>query len=107
MLLNIFNTGITYTAAIIEDALGYVQSGLDWIASQAGWLQLVVYALVAILVLVGLFTILKKAIKAILVIAVLGAIVYVLDMQGIINLQSIIDQVTGLFSALIFKGTII
>lgn len=107
MLFNIFSTGMTYTASIIDDALGYVDSGLSWINSKPAWLQLVVFAVVAIFILVGLFTVLKKAIKAILVIAVLGAIVYVLDMQGIIDLQGIIDQVTGLFSALVFKGTLI
>jgi len=101
MLHNTLALIVTYNLAIIDDILGFVNSGFSWINSQASWMQLVIYAVVIIFILVGFFAFLKKFIKAFLVIAVLGGIVYVLNMQGIINAQSIIDQVTGLFGALV------
>ena len=99
MLYNTF-----YTADILTDILDIVGSGLNWVSSQATWLQLAIYVVAAILVLVGFFTVVKKLFKAVLVIAVLAGIVYVLDLQGIISIQGILDQVLGLFQALIFKG---
>ena len=101
MLYNALTTIVTYNLAIIDDILGYANSGFSCIGSQASWMQLVIYAVVIIFILVGFFTFLKKFIKAFLVIAVLGGLVYVLNMKGIINVQSIIDQVTGLFGGLI------
>jgi hypothetical protein len=97
MLYTALATIVTYNLTIIDDILGYVDSGFSWIDSQAAWMQLVIYAIVIIFILIGFFAFLKKFVKAFLVIAVLGGIVYVLNMQGIINIQSIIDQITGLF----------
>jgi hypothetical protein len=101
MLYNALATIITYNLTIIDDILGYVDSGFSWIDSQETWMQLVIYAVVIIFILIGLFAFMKKFIKAFLVIAVLGGIVYVLNMQGIINIQSIIDQITGLLGVVI------
>lgn len=101
MLYNTLAMIITYNLTIIDDMLSYVDSGFSWVDSQATWMQLIIYVVVIIFILIGLFTFLKKFIKAFLVIAVLGGIVYVLNMQGIINIQSIIDQITGLFGAII------
>ncbi|MBI9009579.1 MAG: hypothetical protein JEZ05_06060 [Tenericutes bacterium] len=102
MLYKALATIVTYNLTIIDDVLAYVNSGFSWIETQATWMQLVIYAVAIIFILVGLFTFLKKFIKAFLVIAILGGIVYVLDMQGIISIQGIIDQVTGLLGV-IFK----
>ena len=103
MLYNALATIVTYNLAIMDDILGYVDSGFSWIETQATWMQLVIYAIVIIFILIGLFTFLKKFIKAFLVIGVLGGIVYVLNMQGIINIQDIIEQITGLLGGTIFR----
>ncbi len=100
MLYNALALIVTYNLTIIDDILGYADSGFSWIGSQASWMQLVIYVVIIIFILIGFVTFLKKSIKAFLIIAVLGGIVYVLNMQGIINVQSIIDQVTGLFGVL-------
>lgn len=95
-----------YTANILDDILGIVGNGINWISTQATWLQLVIYLIAAILVLVGFFTIIKKFIKAFLVIAILVGIVYVLDLQGIIDIQGLLDSVLGIFQTLIIKGSL-
>lgn len=100
MLFNTLATFGVLTLGIIESILAYVDSGLSWIASQAGWLQLVIYAVAVILILIGLFQFLKKFIKAFLVIAVIGGILYVLNLEGILDISGIIDQVTSLFGYL-------
>ena len=64
---------------MIEQALSYVDQGLDFIASlQPDWLQLVVYLAVAIFLLVGFFVFIKKFMKAFFVLAILGGGVYYL-----------------------------
>lgn len=100
MLFNTLATVGVLTLGIIESILTYVDSGLTWIASQASWLQLVIYAVAVILILIGLFTFLKKFIKAFLVIAIIGGILYVLDLQEILDISGIIDQITSLFGFL-------
>lgn len=85
------------TLGIIGDILAYVDSALSTISSQAEWLQLVIYLVVAIFILIGLFQFLKKFVKAFLVIAVIGGILYVLNLEGIINISGIIDQIMSLF----------
>lgn len=64
---------------MIEQALSYVDQGLDFIASlQPDWLQLVVYLAVVIFLLVGFFVFIKKFMKAFFVLAILGGGLYYL-----------------------------
>lgn len=96
-----------YTASILDDILDIIGNGINVVSAQATWLQLVIYLVAAILILVGFFTIIKKFIKAFLVIAIIGGIVYVLDLQGIIDIQGLLDSVLGIFQTLIIKGSLI
>ena len=58
---------------IIEQALGYVDQGLTFIANlEPDWMQLVVYFAIAIFLLIGFFVFIKKFIKAFFVLAILG-----------------------------------
>lgn len=100
MLSNGVAVTSAYTLDILTDILSYVQSGLNWVATQAQWLQLVIWAGAAIFIIIGLFTFLKKAIKVFFVLAIIAGIVYVLDMQNIIDIQGLLGQFTGAFSLL-------
>jgi len=96
-----------YTLAegnIIDQILGYVDQGLDFVNGQATWLQLVIYAFLVIFVLVGFFVFIKKFIKLFLVLAVLGAGVYYLWTQTSV-LDFLKDLIEG-FSAFITSTTL-
>lgn len=99
MLYNAFAAFSFYTLGILEDVLAYVDQGLSWVAAQATWLQLVIWLVVVIFILVGFFAFLKKFIKAFLVIAVIAGILYVLNLQGILDINDIISKITNLFGA--------
>ncbi len=86
-------------ANIIDQILGYVDQGLDFIAGQATWLQLVIYAFIAIFILVGFFIFIKKFIKVFIVLAILGGGVYYLWTQTSV-LDFIKEFING-FSAFI------
>lgn len=92
----------TYTLDILTDILGYVDLGLQWVASQTTVLQLVIWLAAVILIVIGLFVFLKKSIKVFIIIAIIAGVVYVLDMQGVIDIQGLISQVTGAFTAFVF-----
>lgn len=92
----------TYTLDILTDILGYVDLGLQWVASQTAVLQLVIWLAAVILIVIGLFVFLKKSIKVFIIIAIIAGVVYVLDMQGVIDIQGLISQVTGAFTAFVF-----
>lgn len=70
-----------------------VYTYLDWVRSQADWLQWVIYGVAALLVLVGFFTIIKKFIKVFFVIAILGGGVFYLWTQ-----TSVLDSVKEFIS---------
>ncbi len=95
MLFDIFYTA-NFLTDIFTDILGFVSDGLSWVGQQADWMQVALYAAAALLILIGLFTLLKKIIKFVLVVAILGGVVYLLDAAEIINIQSILDSITGL-----------
>lgn len=100
MLTNTLSLISVYTMDIIGDILAYVDQGLLWVSVQEAWVQLVIWGVAAILILIGLFTFLKKAIKVFLVLAVIGGILYLLNMAEIIDINSIIESVTGAFAAI-------
>ena len=69
------------TATFIDDILGYVNQGLNFVAGQSAVMQVVIYAAVVIFVLVGFFVFISKFIKVFLVLGVLGGVVYYLWFQ--------------------------
>ncbi len=77
------------TAGIIETIetfVGpYITQGIDLLTGLAVWLQAAVLAGAAILILIGLFTFIKKTYKMILVLAVIGAIGYFLYTSGTLD----------------------
>jgi len=85
-------SSFVFTATIIdtiESFVGpYITQGIDLLTGLAVWLQAAVLAGAAILILIGLFTFIKKTYKMILVLAVIGAIGYFLYTSG--TLDSII-----------------
>jgi len=96
-----------YTLAetnFIDQILGYVDQGLQFISDQATWLQLVIYVFVAIFVLVGFFVFIKKFIKVFIVLAILGGGVYYLWTQTSV-LDFIKTFIDG-FSAFITSTTL-
>ncbi len=101
MLINTLSLISVYTMDILTDILSYIDLGLLWVSVQETWVQLVIWAVVAILILIGLFAFLKKAIKVFLVIAVIGGILYLLNMAEVINIQEIINSITGAFGAFV------
>jgi len=85
-----------YTLAtdnFVDQILDYVDQGLSFVADQAGWLQLVIYACAALFVLIGFFVFIKKFIKVFIVLAVLAGGVYYLWTQ-----TSVLDSVKDLIN---------
>ena len=103
MLMNTLSLISVYTMDIISDILAYIDQGLLWVTVQEAWVQLVIWVVVAILILIGLFAFLKKAIKLFLVLAVIGGILYLLNMAEIIDITSIIESITGAFGAFVIS----
>ncbi len=85
MILNSF-----YTAFGLTDIYNY----LDWVTTQATWLQWIIYIVAVIFILVGFFAFIKKFFKAFLVIAILGGGLYYLYTQTTV-LDSIKDLISG------------
>ncbi|HAQ56837.1 MAG TPA: hypothetical protein DCR44_05515 [Acholeplasmatales bacterium] len=77
------------TAGIIETVetfVGpYITQGIDLLTGLAVWLQAAVLVGAAILILIGLFTFIKKTYKMILVLAIIGAIGYFLYTSGTLD----------------------
>ena len=79
----VFAAGIIET---IETFVGpYITQGIDLLTGLAVWLQAAVLVGAAILILIGLFTFIKKTYKMILVLAVIGAIGYFLYTSGTLD----------------------
>lgn len=81
--MSFFFAGIIET---IESFVGpYITDGINLLTGLAVWLQAAIILAAAIFILIGFFVFLKKSFKAILVLAILGGIVYLLYSQGIFD----------------------
>lgn len=99
-----FNVLIRTSAIMdtISDLVGpYVDTVLNFLNSQAVWMQAVIILALGIFTLIGLFVFLKKFIKVFIVLAIIGAIGYFLY-QG-----HYLDGILGSFGALLTSTSFI
>ncbi|MBN2877556.1 MAG: hypothetical protein JXL85_07890 [Bacilli bacterium] len=101
MILNSLLRTIAITDTISDFVATYVDQIMGIFNGLEYWLQAVALLVLAIFTLIGIFVFLKKFIKLFLVLAVIGAIGYVLYSQGLLDgILNLSASITSIFIVL-------
>jgi hypothetical protein len=93
-MLNIVFRTLAITDTIEDFVAPYVQQAFEFLLGFEVWIQAAILLGIGIFTLVGVFVFIKKFIKVFLILAVIGAVLYVLYGQGVF------DDILGSFGSI-------